>query len=163
MAKLITLILIFILNACSTNQENNGRILNTVTSYADNSKTIAEEDFQLFWNAFRQAILDNDSVRLVKMTNFPLKSHGNLDDDPQPLIAKGKFYQFLQKCLNEQTGMTPNNETNLDYIKRTINLVDDRYYTHQTDWCRVSSFEFQKIENNWKLTLIYFDTNENNQ
>ena len=163
MAKLITLILIFILNACSTNQENNGRILNSATSHADNSKTIVEEDFQLFWNAFRQAILDNDSVRLVEMTNFPLKSHGILDGDPQPLITKVNYNYFLHKCLNEQTGMTTNNETNLDYIKMTNNLADDRYNTIETDWCRVTSFEFQKIEHNWKLTLIYFDTNENNQ
>jgi hypothetical protein len=52
------------------------------------------------------------------------------------------------------------NETNLDYIKRTNRLIDDRYFTLQDNWCRVSALEFEKIKEDWKLTLIYFDTTQ---
>lgn len=129
---------------------------------SDNSKNqaqmITNDDIQSFWVEFRNAIISLDYIKLMGMTNFPLKCHGKRDVDPQFLIYKDRFYYFFKTCLNEDTGRTMDGETNLDFIKRTSKLVEGEFYIRDENWCRVMAMEFQKINDNWKLTLIYFNT-----
>jgi hypothetical protein len=150
---LLVLIALFYINAT----KNQGKSIIT-----DNSKNLAQmvtnEDFQSFWIDFRGAIISLDYIKLIEMTNFPLKSHGKMDGDPQFLIYKDRFYYFLKVCLNEDTGRTMDGETNLDFIKKTSKLEEGVYFTKSENWCRVAAMEFQKINNSWKLTRIYFDT-----
>ena len=157
MQKTIYLLLILLslsfINA-TKNQEKS-----TIT---DNSKNldqmVTNDDFQSFWIEFRNAIISLDYIKLIEMTNFPLKSHGKRDEDPQFLIYKDRFYYFLKVCLNEDTGRTIDGETNLDFIKRTSKLEEGIYFTKLEDCYRVSAMKFQRINNSWKLTRIYFNT-----
>jgi hypothetical protein len=47
-----------------------------------------------------------------------------MDSDPQFLINKKNFYYFFNICLNEDTGMSLNSETNLDFIKKTDKISE---------------------------------------
>jgi hypothetical protein len=133
-----------------------------VPDISDNSKNqtqmMTKDDFPSFWVEFRDAIISKDYIKLMGMTNFPLKSHGKRDSDPQFLIYQERFYYFLRTCLNEDTGQAMDGETNLDFIKRTSRLEESEYYKKDENWRKVMAMEFQKINDNWKLTLIYFDT-----
>jgi hypothetical protein len=157
MQKTIYLLLILLTLSCINATRNQGK--STIT---DNSKNLAQmvtnDDFQSFWIDFRNEIISLDYIKLIEMTNFPLKSHGKRDEDPQFLIYKDRFYYFLKVCLNEDTGMTMDGETNLDFIKKTSILMEGEYFTKSEDWCRVTAMEFQRINNSWKLTRIYFNT-----
>ena len=150
---LLVLIALFYINSI----KNQGKSIIT-----DNSKNLVQmvtnEDFQSFWIDFRRAIISLDYIKLIEMTNFPLKGHGKRDEDPQFLIYKDRFYYFLKVCLNEDSGMTMDGESNLDFIKRTSKLEEGLYFTKLENWCRVSAMEFQRINNSWKLTRIYFNT-----
>ena len=150
---LLVLIALFYINATI----NQGKSI-----IADNSKnlvqTVINEEFQSFWIDFRGAIISLDYIKLIELTNFPLQCHGKSDEDPQFLIYKDRFYYFLKVCLNEDTGRTIDGETNLDFIKRTSKLEEGIYFTKLENWCRVSAMEFQRINNSWKLTRIYFNT-----
>ena len=157
MRKTIFLISLFLALSCINATKNKGK-----SNIPDNSKNqaqmIPDDDFQSFWIDFRNAIISLDYIKLMEMTNFPLKSHGKRDEDPQFLIYKDRFYYFLKVCLNEDTGRTIDGETNLDFIKRTSKLEEGIYFTKLENWCRVAAMEFQRINNSWKLTRIYFDT-----
>ena len=150
---LLVLIALFYINSI----KNQGKSIIT-----DNSKNLVQmvtnEDFQSFWIDFRGAIISLDYIKLIEMTNFPLKSHGKSDADPQFLIYKDRFYYFLKVCLNENIDLTLDGETNLDFIKRTSILVEGKYFTKLGNWSRVTDMEFQRINNSWKLTRIYFNT-----
>lgn len=157
MKKIISLLLVLIALFYIKATKNHGKSIVT-----DNSKNLVQmvinEEFQSFWFDFRGAIISLDYIKLIEMTNFPLESHGKRDEDPQFLIYKDRFYYFLKICLNEDTGMTMDGETNLDFIKRTSKLEEGIYFTKLEDWSRVTAMEFQKINNSWKLTRIYFNT-----
>ena len=155
MQKIIYLLPVLLSLFCINSIRNQGN--STIT---DNSKNLTQmvtnDDFQSFWIDFRNAIISLDYIKLIEMTNFPLKSHGIRDEDPQFLIYQDKFYYFLKVCLNEDTGMTIDGESNLDFIKRTSTLMEGKYFTESGNWCRVAAMEFQRINNSWKVTRIYF-------
>ena len=157
MRKTIYLLLVLLALSCINATKNQGK-----SDISENTKNqaqmITNDDFQSFWVDFRKAIISLDYIKLMEMSNFPLKSHGNRDGDPQFLIYEDRFYYFLKVCLNEKTGLTNEGETNLDFINRTSKLEEGKYYLHSEYWCRVQAMEFQRIKGNWKLTLIYLDT-----
>ena len=157
MQKTIFLLLVLIALFYINSTKNQGKSIIT-----DNSKNLAQmvtnEDFQSFWIDFRGAIISLDYIKLIELTNFPLQCHGKSDEDPQFLIYKDRFYYFLKVCLNENIDLTLDGETNLDFIKRTSILVEGKYFTKLESWCRVTAMEFQRINNSWKLTRIYFNT-----
>lgn len=157
MRNIIYLLPVFLALSGIYTSKNQGQ-----SDISDNSKNqaqmITNDDIQSFWVEFRNAIISLDYIKLMGMTNFPLKCHGKRDVDPQFLIYKDRFYYFFKTCLNEDTGRTMDGETNLDFIKRTSKLVEGEFYIRDENWCRVMAMEFQKINDNWKLTLIYFNT-----
>ena len=118
----------------------------------------AQDDLQSFWRIFRMAVLENDTIKLMELTRFPLDSHGRFDSDPQPQISKGDFLYYFRISMNEHTGRSREQETNLDHLKRTEQLGIDKYVTIHGDWCRVTSMDFRRTDGGWKLTRIYFDT-----
>ena len=157
MRKTIYLLPVLLVLSCMCTTRNQSK-----SDIAPNSKNqtlmITNDDFQSFWIDFRNAIISLDYVKLIEMTNFPLKCHGNRDIDPQFLIYEDRFYYFFKTCLNEDSGKTMGGETNLDIIKRISILEEGIYYTKSENWCRVTAMEFQKINDSWKLTMINFKT-----
>jgi len=117
-----------------------------------------QEDLQTFWKRFREAVLRNDTLKLVELTRFPLGSHGRLDSDPQWQIPPEDFPYYFRISMTEHTGRSREPETNLDHLKRTDELHSDKYVTIHGDWCRVTSMDFNRTAGEWKLTRIYFDT-----
>jgi hypothetical protein len=151
--KLLILIALFCMISA-----NNKSLPDVSDNSQNQTQMIIKDDFQSFWVEFRDAIISMDYIKLIEMTNFPLKSHGKRDSDPQFFIFQDRFYYFFRTCLNEDTGKTMDGETNLDFIKRTSKLEEGEYYTKDENWCKVMAMEFKKINDSWKLTLIYFNT-----
>jgi hypothetical protein len=157
MRKTINLLLVLLALSYINATRNQGKS-NNADSSKNQAQMITNDDFQSFWIDFRNAIISLDYIKLMEMTNFPLKSHGKLDIDPQFLIYQDRFYYFLKVCLYEDTGRTMDRKTNLDFIKKTSKLEEGKYYMKDENWCRVTAMEFQRINGCWKLTLIYFNT-----
>lgn len=127
------------------------------------------KDFQMFWKEFRQAVLDADSIELLQMTVFPLKTHGHQDFDPRIDINKSDFYKVLKMGLNEgvsvefdSTGINGTSVTSFEMIKKTMRVKEDKEYLELVPggWYRVENMEFTRTDLGWKLELIYLDTRE---
>jgi hypothetical protein len=157
MIKTFFLLLVSFALVISNNPKIKGQT-NSKENHTYQDQVGTSDDFQNYWNDFRKAVINSDSLKLIELTNFPLKTHGFLDQDLQFLINKERFYYFFKVCLKMDTGWSIEPETNLALIKRTIKLEKGKYYTKVDDWCRVSAFSFNKINKQWKLTLIYINT-----
>lgn len=84
--------------------QNQDQVANSVSDSNDTIILTPEtevEDFNVFWKQFREAILQNDSVKLLESVNFPLKAHGELDEDPHLVIDQKTFYKYFKICLDE--------------------------------------------------------------
>jgi hypothetical protein len=157
--QIVLSVIIIILGACTSKISINDSMVNNPKEISNDSILI-ENDFKAFWNEFRKAVIQEDTLKLIELTNFPLKSHGMLDEDPQIIITKEKYFFYLNKYLHESTGMSFEKETNLDYIKRNAVLEKNRNCNMKKKWCRIANLEFEKIGLTWKLSLIYFDTSD---
>jgi hypothetical protein len=144
-----------------------------ITSTKDSSKqVVADEktraisqlsDYFIFWEVFRKAIIENDTVKLKELTNFPLKAHGYQDSDPIIEVSKDDFLKVFNKCLKEQTVVDKIDGSILEHIKRLSNLrLSNELVTEEAylSWQRVGNMEFEKLNNKWMLTAIYIDTNK---
>jgi hypothetical protein len=158
MRKIIYLVLLVLFALSCINATRNQSKPNNADNSINQAQGMTNNDFQSFWINFRSAIISLDYIKLMEMTDFPLKCKSKTDVDPQLLIFEDRFYYFLKECLNEKTGRAMEGETNLDFIKRTSKLEEGTYYLHSENWCRVTAMEFQKISGSWKLTLINLNT-----
>ena len=127
MKKLFFIFLL--LTSFSCKEHNNKNFNNENDSIKNqtiiNKKTIQDNNFQFFWDKFKKAIFNNDSVLLINMTNFPLKTHGNEDIDPQIDINKNNFFIVLKICLNN-TIYDPIKDDDItisEYIEKTIDVT----------------------------------------
>ena len=152
--------LFFIISCNSQDQKVNNNL--KTDSLKNNVNEIKESlepnnviNFQSFWNKYKEAIINNDSVSLINMTNFPLKARGFEDIDPQIDISKKVFFKVFNIFLK-----TDVNDLNIDVIKNTTDVTKSVGYNEVDEMQRVGDMEFNKIGNTWKLSLIYLDTKE---
>lgn len=110
------------------------------------------KNFESFWTEFRNAILDTDTNYLKKHTRFPLNVWGNLDMSPKYSIGEDLFNDIFTLFLNT------NHSVNKDEIIKTVDANElPRYNPSATDQY-VSDLYFEWINNEWKLTVLYMDT-----
>ena len=110
-----------------------------------------ESNFIVFWNKFRNAVLNHDTNTVISLTKFPFETHGLYDNDPIVKYDKENFYKVLNAYLNQGSDMMEG-ESELDYIKNTIN-PDSKYIIDK--WARVGDFQFKNIKGEWKLKFAY--------
>jgi hypothetical protein len=145
-------------NSDDSSEQDSNRLLVEGKNQSELDKGISE--FKLFWDEFRKAVLESDSTKLIQMTHFPLKTHGDQDEDPQIDLTSDDFKKVFQIYLNRKTVyFNGTYERNLDYIKRTVEEEKNSNPALES-WRRMGDMEFEKINGNWQLTLIYLDTNE---
>ena len=157
---LIMITFVACISCSNSSVDDDSKSNNELNESINNELSETKDSLQLFWNEFRSAVMNEDSLTLMQLTQFPLNSHGILDDDPQISIGKDQFYYYFKICLNEQTGLSLDNETNFDYIKKVSILNEDMHFSRVDNWARISNFVFERLDGNWKLTQIYFDTRE---
>jgi hypothetical protein len=134
------------------------------TDQSGNLNQCKEKSFKVFWIEFREAVLKNDTTQLINLTHFPLKIHGELDEDSILLIHENSFFSFFKKFLLRKSYF-PDGETNFNDIKSithydyiiSIEIPENAGIFQETEsWQRVGDLEFEKINNEWKLALVYF-------
>lgn len=115
---------------------------------------------QTQWQAFRAAVLANDTAALAGMTRFPLEVAGTLDDSGVRRIGQDRFATNLQAVLAADSGLSPRQPmTNRELVQRTEALAQDpRRPTVTGDQARLGPFVFGKLGTGWKLTRIYRET-----
>ena len=115
-----------------------------------------DKSFKVFWVEFREAVIKDDTAKLITLAHFPLKVHGNQDEDSIIYLSTNNFIACYKKFLLTSSFFENNRYiTNFEYI--TNNEIAERAFIFQetATWKRVGDLEFEKIKNQWRLTLFY--------
>lgn len=149
--------LIIFSSACG--QKSNSSLTNSETSnkkeYANNIEETLNEDFILFWNSFRSAIIESDYTKIENLTNFPLRTRGEMDSDSIILYDKLEFKRILNAYLNQPTWskgkgqITQLKEIELN-IKPDSTVINDMF-------ARIGNMVFKYEKDQWKLEFIYLN------
>ena len=121
-----------------------------IESIADTTNS----NFQQFWDNFREAVINNDTSKIIQLTRFPFETRGPQDSDPIIKYEKKKFLKVLEAYLKETTTWREDFSTitSREEIKRI--LKPDKTYV-QGDWARIGNLEFKKENGKWFLIFAY--------
>jgi len=159
---------LFLLTIESTNKYSN----ELIKASAQNTYFPVDSSFQVFWDEFRGAVINTDSAKLFKLTNFPLETKGNLDTDPNLYIQTDKFLEIfnwyltqkyfdgfnLDSLITQENYLETPLVSNFEYIKTTETILECKYCCGTKSWTRMGNLEFELIGGNWMLCSIYIDS-----
>jgi len=139
-----------------------------------NQQEILKNDssFISFWVEFREAIMTLDTIKLLKLTNFPLLTMGFLDEFPSYEADEKQYFAVMDSFLEESIyldtdtlsgkGTYHNHNifvTNKEYVRNLSSIQDYTRFCHfEKSRARIGYMEFKLIDGNWKLWKIYTDT-----
>jgi hypothetical protein len=113
------------------------------------------KDARIFWLAFRQALIDGDSARLIAWTTFPLTVRGDLDDDPVRTIGRSQFPALVRSILKEFAG-DGEHATVREQVVATTSLNSRSFGgSDGKDFFGVGPMNFQRVGGRWRLTVAY--------
>ena len=135
-------------HSIETDTTQQSRSLNT----SRNKTQLPTEDFSIFWEQFRMAVLNSDTNQIIAMTQFPFRARGTFDDDPIIKYNRKKFVPMFQAFLRQGSGL--GETTEFDEIKKAIK-------PKETDvngkYARISDLAFDKTDKGWKFAFAYLD------
>lgn len=114
--------------------------------------TTVIEEFQLFWNEFRKNIITSDYGTLKKHIKFPLFLDGFFKIE----INENDFIFVINSFLKENFYLRDSVLDNLNFIKNVDIMYDALVYSK--NGIRMENMEFEKINSEWKLSIIYMNT-----
>ena len=132
-----------------------GILLTLVIVVIGTNACLSQEDpanFQKFWTDFREAVLKNDTSKIVSFTKLPIRTRGPIDSDPEIKYGRKQFIKVFMDFLEMPTGTNVNdfNERQIDLIRKTETL-DPKTLSY-----RIGNMKFDCIKGQWKLVFIYY-------
>ena len=127
--------------------------LGVVRGQTTNTKVVSdtlESSFLKFWQTFRQAVIDNDTNKIISLTIFPFKTRGEMDSDPIIKYDRKKFAKVFHAYLYQSSGDIDGTE--FDEIKKTVTPDKKDIYNEQA---RIGDLEFKVINRQWRLAFAY--------
>jgi len=136
-------------DAKTTNDTASSKVENISNLTTETIRDTINKSFQDFWVIFRNAVIENDTIKLVQLTKFPLETRGPQDSDPIVKYDSKNFIIVFQKYLKQDSGLGIDNETQLDLIKRLdiYNKNESKYNIPEENWVRVGNLKFTKNGN----------------
>ena len=116
-----------------------------------------DNSFENFWIVFRNAVLENDFQELDSLTDFPLIIKGTLDSDSAREIRHNKFKFVFEVYLKQPNA--DDSGTDLDEIRKK-KMISEKDYRSSNNYIRISDMVFGRVKGNWKLIMIYIDTED---
>lgn len=116
-------------------------------------------DANQFWQAFRNAVIKNDSQQIAALTRFPFEVHGVVDSDPVTHYDRKRFTQVLVQILAQRVFLPSNGKYTGKSMRQLIGekkkIVDKDFLT--PDIVRFHDLEFELVKGRWLLTKGYLD------
>ncbi|HYD54447.1 MAG TPA: hypothetical protein VEA99_17550 [Gemmatimonadaceae bacterium] len=107
---------------------------------------------QVFWVAFRRAALDDDVERVAQLTQFPLRTRGQSDEDPEVVVERASFPSLFARLMRQDPGLAAAPETMRALLERTTALGPRELGPAQA---RVGALEFARTGAGWRLVFAY--------
>jgi hypothetical protein len=153
--------------SCSNSKTNNSNetkiVSDTIYETKSNlrldneaSNNMSDKDFQQFWLTFRQAVISNDTNKIIAMTILPFETRGEMDSDPIVKYCRNNFFKAFRAYLGQSTYWKSDESfiSSFEEIKRITN-PDSTYI--QGDWARVGNLEFKNKDGHWRLAFAYLN------
>ena len=154
--NLLPLLLLSLFTASCQNQKTKNDVQQKAidTLPRTNILDTSDEDFISFWQAFRKAVINNDTTKIIELTHLPFKTRGPLDDDPVIEYNKKQFIYAFNAYLSQWSGEDLNGTTELYDIKKAE--IPKKTDVHG-DEARVGDLVFNRSEKKWRLVFAYLD------
>lgn len=124
-------------------------LLSISTTYATDSATA----FTAYWKKFRQAVIQNDTTRIIEMTRFPFQIEGMLDFIGKKTINREAFSKNIKAYIDQDTRENLTPESMRDFVRKhetaSFKVMDDEV--------SVGLFEFEYINGKWYFVRIYVE------
>ncbi|MFK5969617.1 MAG: hypothetical protein QM487_05785 [Candidatus Marithrix sp.] len=110
------------------------------------------KDAQIFWTGFRTAVLNDDQDKIVANTNFPFKTRGDLDSDPEREYNEVEFLKLYKTIFNQ---------FDRRYQKTVKKVIEEKELLlpknlHGSKKIRIENLVFRKqADDNWLFTFAY--------
>jgi hypothetical protein len=113
-------------------------------------------DINIFWNEFKNDLLNENEKELEKFVQFPLDTRGPFDSNPIVKIKREQFKEMIKLFLSQENGL--DYRTNREYFKglEYPNLnVEKNLYDGKN--MRIGDMQFTLKEEGWRLTFVYLE------
>jgi hypothetical protein len=109
--------------------------------------------FLPFWESFRKAVIDNDTIKIAGYTDFPFETRSPADADEVVVYTKKQFVKVFGFFLRQPSGIH-SEITELEDIKKTpVPSKKDL----SADNVRVGDLVFEYNGKEWKLTFAFLE------
>lgn len=126
------------------------------------------EDFQIYWDDFRNAVLAWDKEKVADMTHFPFETRGPDDSEPIIRINRGQFIKcILERSMRQyerdaKINGIPVEESLREAIFNTKTLKADKQIVNGNsgqphDFVRVFDMIFKRVKGRWKWTFVFLE------
>lgn len=115
-------------------------------------------EFQVFWNQFRAAVLQDDKSQIAALTSFPFTTRGPFDRDPTIKHSRAWFLKKINGLLAQKhyryegDKLKPFTMRELIEEKQTITVKDFNGGGNRV-W--MEDFIFDKRRGRWSFTFAY--------
>jgi len=158
MEKLL-ICLIIILFSCQQSESRTNSIKKNFHQVKKETAILKIDDFSVFWVQFRNAIVTNDSNKLINLTESTLHLIGREDSDPQ-IYLKGREIASAILFVANNSGYF-DWKNNKDVSNRTLldrNLEEIDQYNPKLNEQWINDFVFNKTVLGWRLSVLYTNT-----
>jgi hypothetical protein len=112
------------------------------------------EPFEIFWSAFRRAMLDEDLETLAQLTRFPISARGTLDDDAIRPVSRRKLGTLVRTLMKQPVAAPGKPQTHKQYLQAQ-ELPPSDALESSGDHARVGDLVFDLEGNGWRWTEAY--------
>lgn len=130
----------------------------TMEATATPAAPAKEQSLDAFWTKFRAAALSNDAAAIAAMSAPVVMQHGDLDDSPRFRLTAKQVPAVVAKILDKDDGTSLQGRTHRQLLQGATSPPKDRSATR--DDYRVGDFEFTRGANGWRLTALYYESDE---
>gem|GEM_PF-3574582 len=110
--------------------------------------------FEIFWRAFRRAMLDEDLETLAQLTRFPISARGTLDDVPIRRVSRRKLGTLVRTLMKQPVAAPGEPQTHKQYLQAQ-ELPPSDALESSLDHARIGDLVFDLGANGWRWTEAY--------
>jgi membrane-bound lytic murein transglycosylase B len=159
------LLLMLLLTACGKEATSTAaQPAPTSTMATQPAPEAAQESAQQFWAKFRTAALAGNNAALQEIALIPFTTRGTTDGDPAATHDAAAFAALVPKILAQDTGLSAQPETVLQYIERHAELPtiatgggQSKPVPADATEFRAGPLVFAKIQQRWYWQSAYLE------
>lgn len=141
-----------------TNNKTESKSIENKSDKVNDSHNDSQDysDINVFWNEFKNDLLNENVKELEKFVQFPLDTRGPLDSNPIVKIKREQFMVMIKLFLSQENGLGYG--TNREYFKELeYPNLDAEKNLYDGKNMRIGDMLFTLKEEGWKLTFVYLE------